>query len=63
MHCLLTSDRHLTISDLQHEIAAQYMHVNVGRTSIYEILMNKLKMTKLNARWVLQQLTDIHQKH
>ncbi len=51
--CLLDDDRHLTISDLHHKIAAQYMYVNVSQTSIYQILTNKLKMTKKSARWIL----------
>ncbi len=40
--CLLDNDCHLTISDLQYEIAVQYMYVNASRVSIYWILMNKL---------------------
>ncbi len=30
VRCLLDSDRHQTISDLHHEIAAQYTYVNIS---------------------------------
>ncbi len=48
----------LTISNLHHEIAAQYMYVNVSRMSIYQILINELEMTKVSVRCVPKQLME-----
>ncbi len=56
MRALLAEDRCLTITDLQTQMAADFLH-EASHGTIHKALTKHLKMWKVCAQWVPRQLT------
>ncbi len=59
---ILNEDRRNTLNDFYHKTATQYSYVECHHMSIFNTLTNELEMRKICARWVPQELSDLHQK-
>ncbi len=55
---LLQEDRPYTLTNIHHEIAAQYPYIAASRTYIDSIITEPIEMCKLCTRWIPRQLTD-----
>ncbi len=55
----LDTDKHITLYELQHNIAMEFSYVQIIETSILHIISNHLHMTKVSACCVSHQLTKL----